>query len=103
MKKINLPNTLYEIDSTSQFDKQLKKIYKQGKNLEKLITIVEKLANKEPIEKKYNDHPLINNNIYKNCRELHIEPDWLLIYMYKDKSLILLLFSTGSHSDLFNN
>ena len=38
---------------------------------------------------------------YKNCRELHIEPDWLLIYKYEENDLILYLVRTGSHSDLF--
>ncbi len=38
---------------------------------------------------------------YKNCWECHVEPDWLLIYKYQDDGLILLLFATGSHSDLF--
>lgn len=30
-----------------------------------------------------------------------IEPDWLLVYQYIDKKLILLLMDTGSHSELF--
>lgn len=38
---------------------------------------------------------------YKNCRECHIEPDWLLVYQYVDNQLILILVATGSHSDLF--
>ena len=38
---------------------------------------------------------------YKECRECHIEPDWLLIYQIKDNELILLLFGTGSYSELF--
>ncbi|WP_425597283.1 type II toxin-antitoxin system mRNA interferase toxin, RelE/StbE family [Veillonella atypica] len=33
--------------------------------------------------------------------ELHIEPDWLLIYAIKDDILVLSLTRTGSHSDLF--
>ena len=45
--KIELTSTLYEIKSTSKFDKELKKINKQNKNLDKLIYVVEKLANGE--------------------------------------------------------
>ena len=45
---------------------------------------------------------LQNNKHYKNCNELHIEPDWLLIYRYQNNFvLVLLLIGTGSHSDLF--
>ena len=46
---------------------------------------------------------MANDSIYKNCSECHIEPDWLLIYKIQNEELILLLFSTGSHSELFKN
>ena len=39
--------------------------------------------------------------IYKNCGECHIEPDWLLVYQYVDNELVLLLVTTGSHSEIF--
>ena len=44
---------------------------------------------------------MIDNKYYKNCRECHIEPDWLLIYKYNKEELILFMVETGSHSDLF--
>lgn len=93
--------TSYEIHSTSLFRKQLKKIKKQGKDLAKLEIVVEKLANGEDLEEHYRNHLLINSKYYKNCGECHIEPDWLLVYQYLDNELILLLVSTGSHSELF--
>lgn len=99
--KTDIKHTIYEIDTTSKFNKQLKKISKQGLDIEILISIVEKLANKEPLDPKYKDHRLINNRTYKDCRECHIMPDWLLIYKYKEDTLILVLFATGSHSELF--
>lgn len=95
-------NTKYEIKSTSKFNRQLKKLSKQNKNLNLISEVITKLANKEELEKKYKDHQLINNRIYKNCRECHITPDWLLIYKYDENTLVLLLFATGSHSELFN-
>ena len=91
----------YKIDFTSNFKKQYKKIKKQGKNLDKLYEIIERLANGEELDPKYKNHNLINNKKYKDCKECHIEPDWLLIYQIKDAELILLLFGTGSHSELF--
>ncbi len=95
-------NTKYEIKSTSKFNMQLKKLSKQNKNLNLISEVITKLANKEELEKKYKDHQLINNRIYKNCRECHITPDWLLVYKYDENTLVLLLFATGSHSELFN-
>lgn len=100
--KTDLSNVKCEVKTTNKFDKQLKKMIKQGKDLEKLITVVEKLANFENLDSKYKNHKLINDKRFKECKECHIEPDWLLIYKYMDNELVLLLSSTGSHSELFN-
>ena len=93
----------YIVDYTSKFKKQYKKAKKQGKDLNKLYSIIEKLANGESLENQNKNHNLITDKIYKNCYECHIEPDWLLIYQIKDNELILLLIATGTHSELFNN
>jgi mRNA interferase YafQ len=42
-------------------------------------------------------HPLKGE--YSDCRECHIEPDWLLIYLIKETSIIFI--RTGTHADLF--
>lgn len=89
----------YQVNFTSQFKKDIKLAQKQGKNLDKLFYVVEKLAKGETLEQKYKDHRLSGN--YSFCRECHIEPDWLLIYMISDTSLTLILQRVGSHSDLF--
>ena len=75
---------------------------KLGKNIDKLLIVVELLASGEELDIRYKDHALIDNKYYRNCRECHIEPDWLLIYKYNNDELILYLVETGSHSDLFN-
>lgn len=93
--------TKYNIDITSNFKKQYKKILKQNKDINKFVKVLEKLANGEKLEAKYKDHMLINNKYYKNCREYHIEPDWLLVHQYYENKLILLLVGIGSHNDLF--
>jgi len=97
----NIKNTKYSIVISNKFKKRVKKIIKQGKNIEDLINVVKKLAEGEILESKYKDHLLIDTKFYKNCRECHIEPDWLLIYKYNNNELILYLVETGSHSDLF--
>ena len=99
--RIDLTKTKYAVHSTKRFDKNLKKIYKQGKKLDKLIDVVNKISNDEILEDKYHDHSLIDDKYYQNCRECHIEPDWLLIYKKQDNDLVLVLTATGSHSDLF--
>lgn len=92
----------YEVIYSNNFKKDLKKAIKQGKNLDKLSVIVDKLSNGETLDAKYKDHRLANDKYYKDCRELHIEPDWLLVYQYIDNELILLLVRTGTHSELLN-
>lgn len=92
----------YKVKYSKAFKKQLKKVIKQGKNIDKLLTVVDILSKGNELEEKYKDHALLDNKYYKNCRECHIEPDWLLIYKYQNKELILYLVETGSHSDLFN-
>lgn len=72
------------------------------KNKEKFLEVLNKIANGEELETKYRNHKLINNNIFKDCYECHISPDWLLVYIVQDEKLVLVLFATGSHSDLFN-
>ncbi|MFN5540496.1 MAG: type II toxin-antitoxin system YafQ family toxin [Candidatus Melainabacteria bacterium] len=86
-----------KVSETSQFKKDLKKIIKQGKNLNKLKAIVLKLIRGQKLEAKYKDHLLKNN--WKSRRECHLEPDWLLIYKLLHDELIL--ERTGSHSELF--
>ena len=100
--KNNQKDTKYGVITSNKFNKQLRKIIKQGKDIKKLSHVVKKLANGESLEEEYRDHSLIDNKYYTNCRECHIEPDWLLIYKYNNNELLLFLIETGSHSDLFN-
>lgn len=89
----------YKIKFTSRFKKDLKQAKKQGKDLNALFKIIEKIANDEPLDEKYRDHSLWGN--YKGTRECHIEPDFLLIYEKLEEVLVLSLIRIGSHSDLF--
>ena len=91
----------YSVDYTSEFKKAYKKIKKQGKNIDKLKKIIEMIACGEELELKYREHKLLDNKKFKDYRECHIEPDWLLIYRIDNDNLILLLVDTGSHSELF--
>lgn len=94
--------TKYEVYYSSPFKKSLKRISKQGKDLDKLFTVIERLANKEDLEEKYKNHKLKDDKYYVNCFECHITPDWLLVYRYDENKLILVLVNTGSHSEVLN-
>jgi mRNA interferase YafQ len=86
-----------ELFQSNQFLKDIKRMKKRGKDIKKLQTVVNKLANNETLHPKYRDHSLMGE--WKPCRDCHIEPDWLLVY--HSDSNILRLERTGSHSDLF--
>lgn len=99
---INLENTKYQVQYTSRFKKDFKKVLKQGKDENKFLEVLNVIANGEELDEKYRNHKLINDKFFKDCQECHITPDWLLVYKIQDNDLVLLLFATGSHSDLFN-
>lgn len=82
---------------TSRFRKDLKRMTKRRKDLNKLKAVVLKLLNQQPLETRYKDHVLIGN--YGGRRECHIEPDWLLIYEPLEGAIIF--ERTGTHADLF--
>ena len=82
---------------TNQFQKDLKKMKKRGKDLKKIKTILNDLVHEQTIESRHRDHKLVGN--YHGRRECHIEPDWLLVY--KSSSDDIIFERTGSHSDLF--
>lgn len=86
-----------EIKRTSQFKKDVKKSIRQKKDLDALKTVISLLASGKALDKKHADHKLTGD--YHDCRECHIAPDWLLIYMTDPK--VLKLVRLGSHSELF--
>jgi mRNA interferase YafQ len=82
---------------TGQFKKDYKRAKKQDKDIDKLRSVIELLAQRKPLPARYRDHKL--TGYLKEHRDCHIEPDWLLIYRFDGDDLIL--ERTGSHSDLF--
>lgn len=99
--KTSLIDTKLEVKLTNQFKKGLKKISKQGKDLNKLKEVISIIGNEKKLNPKYKNHKLLNDKYYDDCYECHIEPDWLLVYQYINNNLILLLVNTGSHSEIF--
>lgn len=90
---------MFNLKPTTQFKKDVKLCQKRGYDIELLKKVLKLLENGEPLPQQYLDHPL--NGVFKNCRECHILPDWLLIYEYSNNDLLIYLTRTGTHSDLF--
>ena len=91
----------YVVVRSVQFKKGYKLAKKQGKDLPLLAWGVNQLAQDVPLPSNWKDHQLKGN--MKQYRECHIGgySDWLLIYEKRDTDLILYLFGTGTHAELF--
>lgn len=70
---------------------------RRGKDVGKLKIVIELLMSDHELPKSLRDHDLTGQ--WKGTRDLHIEPDWILLYEISDEELVLV--RTGSHSDLF--
>lgn len=93
-----MTNKKYGIRQTKKFKRDLKLARKRGYNLDLLDAVVEKIARGEKLPERYCDHALTGD--WLGFRECHIKPDWLLIYRIENELLLLMLWRTGTHSDL---
>ena len=90
---------MLKIKQTTQFKKDLKAAIRQHRDLTLLENVIDTLARREPLPAQHRDHALAGS--FRNHRECHITPDWLLIYQIKEDTLILSLARLGSHAKLF--
>ena len=81
----------------TQFKRDVKRLLKRGKDMTKLKEMIDSLIHAQKLPARTRDHQL--KGTLKDCRERHIEGDWLLIYRIEGSELCLI--RTGSHSDLF--
>ncbi|MBM4030890.1 MAG: type II toxin-antitoxin system YafQ family toxin [Planctomycetes bacterium] len=82
---------------TRQFERDVKRLQRRGKDTGKLKEVVRVLLAEEPLDPRRRDHKLIGS--YQGRRECHIEPDWLLIY--KREADAIIFERSGTHADLF--
>lgn len=82
---------------STQFQRDVKRLQKRGKNLEKLKTLIELLLAAGPLPPQYKDHPLKHG--WTAYRDAHIEPDWVLVYLATEKAVHF--ERTGTHEELF--
>jgi mRNA interferase YafQ len=88
---------LRDVVQSTAFKKDVKRSQKRGKNMGKLKAIILLLLDDMPLEPRHRDHSLKGDRI--GYRDLHIEPDWLLLYRVSETEVMLA--RTGTHSDLF--
>ncbi|MBC7490545.1 MAG: type II toxin-antitoxin system YafQ family toxin [Glaciimonas sp.] len=65
--------------------------------MNKLRDVIDLLLDGQFLPRELSDHPLKDE--WKPNRDLHIEPDWLLIYRVDRETVRF--ERTGKHSDLF--
>ncbi len=68
--------------------------------MDKFKAIHELLVMGKRLPARNKDHLLTGN--WRNHRECHIEPDWLLIYRVNDDKNMIEYVRTGTHADLFS-
>ncbi len=82
---------------TGQFKRDVRLAQKRGKDMEKLRDVLKLLLAESPLPRELGDHPLKGD--WKPRRDLHIEPDWILIHRIDGEQIRF--ERTGSHADLF--
>jgi len=83
---------------TKSFKKQYKLLQKRGKDMGKLIEIMNMIINEVPLPPNCRNHPLHGD--LKGSYDCHIEGDWVLIYEPDKKAGKVSFKRTGTHSDL---
>ncbi len=83
---------------SGRFRRDVKRAERRGKDMDKLKIVLSLLLQERPLPARYNDHPLRGD--WPGFRDLHIEPDWLLLYRIEGGELQLA--RTCTHSDLFD-
>lgn len=82
---------------TGAFKRDRRRAEKRGKVLAKLDGVVRLLIAEQPLDPRYRDHKLAGE--WRDFRECHVEPDWLLIYRVEGEEITFV--RTGTHADLF--
>jgi mRNA interferase YafQ len=83
---------------SGRFRRDVKRVEKRGKDMDKLKVVLSLLLEERALPARYKDHSLKGD--WRGFRDLHIEPDWLLIYCIVGREIQLA--RTGTHSDLFD-
>jgi len=95
---------MLNLKTYKRFEKDFQRDRFSGKyhndDFEELAKIVSLLSNKASLDKKYKDHHLKGE--WRDFKECHIKPDWLLVYKIDKKLHTLNLARLGTHSQIFD-
>ncbi|MBF0158269.1 MAG: type II toxin-antitoxin system YafQ family toxin [Magnetococcales bacterium] len=86
------------LKTTRQFEKDLRKARDRGKDVDTLWAVVKPIQDHELLPARYRPHKLSGG--WKGFWECHLEPDWLLIWLDEEHTIVLV--RTGTHADLFS-
>ena len=87
---------MLDVEYSGAFKKEVKKAMLQGRDILKMFMPIAILLSGGQLPPQYHDHQLKGE--WKNYRDFHIEPDWIVIYRC-DNNLIR-FERTGTHSEL---
>ena len=85
-------------ERSGRFRRDVRRAERRGKDMDKLKAVLLMLIQEKALPASYHDHPLKGD--WKGFRDLHIEPDWLLLYRVEGDELQLA--RTGTHAHLFD-
>ena len=83
--------------TTTAFERDLRRLERQRKDIDKLEDIVNFLQARKPLPPRCRPHAL--RGAWSGHWDCHVDPDWLLLYRVTETRLILV--RTGSHAELF--
>lgn len=91
---------MLHVEYTNQFKRDFKLIKRRQLDIELLTKVMELIEYEKPLSPRLKDHLLTGN--WVGHRELHLKPDWLLIYQILPKEKTVIFTRTGTHADLFD-
>ena len=91
---------MYRFQPKTQFKRDIRRQKKRGADLELLYVAYDHLETTGTLPEHYKPHPLRGD--YKGCIDVHIQPDWVLIYEVIEDEKVIVLHRTGRHQDVFS-
>jgi mRNA interferase YafQ len=89
---------MFRIERTKGFERDVKHYLAKDGDPESLKTALQHLARRESLPPWFRDHALRGK--LRKFRELHVEPDWLLVYEKDGKKLRIVCLWLVSHKKL---
>lgn len=89
---------MFQLLRTKAFDRDVKNYLAKGGSSKRLADVLHGLRTGNALPPWFRDHGL-QGKLHR-CRELHVEPDWLLVYQKDGKRLRILCLWLISHKKL---